>query len=309
VGDPIHSALSCLPGAPRRVAADITTALAGVPGIEAIVLGGSYARGVAGPDSDVDLGLYYLAASPPPIEAVRRVAERFAPGARAIVTGLYEWGPWVNGGAWLQTAAGKVDLLYRNLDQVRQAIDEAHAGRLEWHCAQQPPYGFHNVIYLGETLVCLPLHDPRDRLGPLKQAVAAYPPALRDAIVREYLWGAEFTLLNARTFAARGDVYGTTGCLTRALAYLTQVLFAINEVYFINDKGALDAIEAFARRPRDYGDEVRRLLARPGGTAAELGAAVERLAALIAGVIAMAPGYEPKFSVGTDRRTGPVAGT
>ena len=37
----------------------------------------------------------------------------------SIVTGMDEWGPWVNGGAWIQTPVGKVDFLYRNLDQVQ----------------------------------------------------------------------------------------------------------------------------------------------------------------------------------------------
>jgi predicted nucleotidyltransferase len=37
----------------------MATALAAAPGVEAVVLGGSRARGDAGPTSDYDLGLYF----------------------------------------------------------------------------------------------------------------------------------------------------------------------------------------------------------------------------------------------------------
>ena len=40
----------------------------------AVALGGSWARGEARPDSDVDLGLYYRPDDPPAIEDLRRLA-------------------------------------------------------------------------------------------------------------------------------------------------------------------------------------------------------------------------------------------
>ena len=57
--------------------------------------------------------------------------------------------------------------------------------------------------------------------------------------------GAELTFLFARKFAIAGDVYHTAGCLSRTAAYLTQALYALNETYFISDKGALDTMRKF----------------------------------------------------------------
>ena len=37
----------------------ITEGLRNVPNVIAVVLGGSYARGFARPDSDIDIGIYY----------------------------------------------------------------------------------------------------------------------------------------------------------------------------------------------------------------------------------------------------------
>jgi nucleotidyltransferase-like protein len=298
VSEPEPQLPSDLPAEKQAVVSAIVRRLAEVPGVAAIVLGGSYARGVARPDSDVDLGVYYLEREPLDVEKIRPIAEECATGRPPTVTALYEWGPWVNGGAWIPTAAGKVDLLYRNIDQVRRVIDDARAGRLEWHFGQQPPYGFYNVIYLAETQACVPLHDPSRVVAALKAEVASYPPGLRNAIVREFLWSAEFSLSQGRSFAAAGDVYDAVGCVTRIVCALTQVLFALNDVYFMTDKGALETIDGFRFRPLAYGGRVRTILAHPGGASAELVATMQCLSGLVADVVALAGDlYTPKYSL------------
>jgi len=62
--------------------------LSKVPGVIAIVLGGSYARQTARPDSDLDVGLYYANNSPPDIEAICRCAETISvPNSPPTVVG------------------------------------------------------------------------------------------------------------------------------------------------------------------------------------------------------------------------------
>lgn len=48
-----------LSSAQREMINAITARLAAIPGIAAVVLGGSYARGRARPGSDIDLGLLW----------------------------------------------------------------------------------------------------------------------------------------------------------------------------------------------------------------------------------------------------------
>lgn len=186
-----------LPDDKRAVANELLDGLCAVRGVRVIALGGSYARGTDHAGSDVDLGLYYAEHEPFAIEDIRGVAKQSAT-SRPVVTDFYEWGPWVNGGAWIPTRAGKVDLLYRNLDQLRRVIADAVRGKMELHFAQQPPFGFYSVIYLAETQAARPLYDPHNVLGALQRDVATYPLALKHTIIREYLWGVEFTLLFAR---------------------------------------------------------------------------------------------------------------
>jgi len=180
------------------------------------------------------------------------------------VTGFYDWGDWVNGGAWLHTPQGKFDFLYRNLNQIVQTISNAKRG-IVWHdYDQQPAYGFYSVIYLAETQFCIPLYDPYGIIANLKKKVIKYPPKLKQKIVADSLWSAEFTLLHARDFAMKGDIYNAAGCLTRAAANLTQVLFALNEQYFLTDKGAIDQLNSFRLIPAGYVKIITRILAHPG---------------------------------------------
>jgi hypothetical protein len=247
--------------------------LSALPGIAAIVLGGSYAEGAQTAASDMDIGLYYRAEDPFRVRAVREVAERLAVQP-PTVTGYYAWGPWVNGGAWIQTAAGKVDFLYRNIDQVEQTIDEAQAGIVRHDFGQQPTFGFYSLIYLAETQICVPLYDPQHVVAHLKSRVAEYPPELKQRVVADSLWAVEFTLLHADSNAGKGDVYNTAGCLTRCATNLAQALFALNETYFLTDKRALRTIATFALQPERYGERLCAVLACPGGDVAGLQASV-----------------------------------
>ena len=73
----------------------------GVPGIRAIVLGGSRARGEATAQSDYDIGLYYEADNPIDVGRLAKAAMLLPGAASSSVTAIGEWGPWINGGAWL----------------------------------------------------------------------------------------------------------------------------------------------------------------------------------------------------------------
>jgi len=294
---PSHSASvwQIIPADKVPLLREVIAQLQAVPGVVALVLGGSYASGAQQAASDIDIGLYYDADAPFAIEAIRTIAN--AAGS-ALVSDFYEWGAWVNGGAWIHTPTGKIDFLYRNLQQVRQVLADSLNGKLELDYLQQPPYGFPNVIYLAETAICLPLYDPHHVIAELKALVNPYPPAFKNSVIQNSLWGVEFTLLFADNFAAKGDIYNTVGCLTRAANFLTQVLFALNQTYFISDKRALSTIDQFAIKPADYSASLNHLLAHPGSSGEELTTSVASLRRLWQQVVALTDGaYQPKYNL------------
>ena len=104
---------------------NIVDKLTALNGLQAIVLGGSWASGTQRPDSNIDLGLYYAEDHPLDIAHVRRIASELHDVPNAIVTDLGEWGRWVNGGAWLTIQGQRVDFLYRNINFVASIIDDS----------------------------------------------------------------------------------------------------------------------------------------------------------------------------------------
>ena len=269
-----------LPSQKQQLLEQALSLLQPIPGVQAIVLGGSYARGTARPDSDLDIGIYYSETAPFAIADIRQAAAALAGQTDQEVTDFYGWGPWVNGGGWLHTPQGKVDFRYRNLEQVQRTIADAQQGILYHDFNQQPAYGFYSVIYLAETKVCLPLHDPHKQIERLKQEVVSFPPLLKQKTVSDMLWMAEFSLLHADGYAASGNIYATVGTLARVASFLTQALFALNETYFMNDKTAVQEIAAFALLPPDYPVRLATILGQAGQTATELQASVQELRTL-----------------------------
>jgi predicted nucleotidyltransferase len=283
----------------RELVSSLAMRLGAIRGIRSVVLGGSHARGRAQPGSDIDLGILYSEAAPFSIQSVRELAADVNDTAGPVVTTLYEWGPWVNGGAWLTIGGQRVDFIYRSLEHIERVIAEAEAGRYELDYAQQPPFGFFSGTYLGEVEVAIPLFDPEARLDALKRRAADYPEALRRAVVQDYLWAAEFGLAAfARKFAARGDAYGTAACLTRAVNQLVLVLFALNRKYPVNDKTALAEVAEFERAPREFAARVQKTLANLGGSAEELVHAVEMVERLLRESVELAEGlYRPRYAL------------
>lgn len=238
----------------------IVNDLIGTDNIAAIVLGGSYCTGMANENSDLDIGLYYHEDSPFEIKQIKSIARKYSVEETVTVTDFYQWGAWVNGGAWIDTISGRVDFLYRNIEQVKSTIEKSKDGIFETDFEQQPPYGFSSVIYLAETHYCIPLYDPDKVIQELKMEVKDYPPKLKQTIIQQSLWSAEFTLWQADYFAEKFDVYNTVGCFTRALKKIVDALFAINELYPIGDKKAIQILEQTTKRPEKFGEKIESIL-------------------------------------------------
>ncbi len=264
----------------RRVAERLSR----IDGVAAVALGGSRARGAAHENSDVDLGLYYRRERRPELSALREAAaELDERGALAgtEVTEYGAWGPWVDGGAWLRIDGFAVDWIYREVERVSEVIDACMRGEVGCDYYLGHPHGFHHHIYAGEVACGRPLCDAEGALADLRRRTSPYPAALRDALVRHWLFDADFMHRLAVKPAARGDVFHVAGCLFRVAAALVQVLFAANETWFLNEKGALEATRSFDRCPAGFAGAFADLLAAPGRDAPGLDVSIARAGDLL----------------------------
>jgi Nucleotidyltransferase domain len=231
-----------------RLLQRVATALSEVESIAAIVLGGSRARGTAHEGSDYDIGLYFSSAHPLDIDQLLAAVKTFVdePDA-ATVTPVGAWGPWIVGGAWLSVEGRKVDLLYRNVEAVADVIEACRSGEITMHYQAGHPHGFCSAIWMGEIALCEALHDSSGIIAALKANTVPYPAPLRDALVRRFAREVLFAIENGELAAARDEQTHVAGSAYRALACAAQVLFALNDRYLINEKGALAEAATFPR--------------------------------------------------------------
>jgi len=256
----------------------MATALTGIAGVVGVTLGGSRARGDADASSDVDLGVYYYRGGLD-VGAVRRLAAQLDPGATVSERG--GWGPWVDGGAWLDVNGTRVDWLYRDLDRVAACWADCRAGRVDSHAQVGHPHGFWSPAYVGELALGRVLADPTGGLAALRDRLH-YPDALRHALRERALWEAGFCVQIAAKPAARGDVAHVAGCAYRAVGCLVQAIHADARRWLTNEKGGVRAAAALPGAPAGFAARVGALLGALGEDADRLAASLAAVAELTA---------------------------
>jgi predicted nucleotidyltransferase len=227
--------------------ARLAAELAGLPGAAAVVLGGSRATGTHRPDSDWDLGLYYRGAFD--AGALRRL------GHEGHVSELGEWGPIMNGGAWLTLDGTPVDVLYRDLDQVERWLDDARAGRFAVLTQNGYIVGAPTYLPVGELALCRPIAGDLPR--------PEFPAELAEAAPVRWRGRASVCLMFARSHAALGDAVACTGMLAQAALCVAHARLAERREWVLNEKRLIERAGLTAVEPllasRD-GDAIAELL-------------------------------------------------
>jgi predicted nucleotidyltransferase len=240
-----------------EVVGALATELAGVPGVAAVVLGGSRAASTHRPDSDWDLGIYYRgsqrAVDPSDIRAL---------GREGYVSMVGEWGPVINGGAWLTAGGTPVDVLYRDLDVIEGWARDAEEGRFDVLMQSGYIVGAPTYLPVGELARCRPLSGEVPR--------PAFPPALAQAAESRWRGRASVALMFARGHARREDAVCCSGMLSAAVLCAGHSRLAARREWALNEK-------ALVRRAGF--DSLQSRAAAPGATAAQLTATVDVVAA------------------------------
>lgn len=231
-------------------AAMVAAHAARVPGVVAVTLGGSRPQGLDRPDSDWDFGLYYRGRlDPRDVRALGWEGEVFAPG---------DWGGGVmNGGAWLSVEGRRVDLHYRDLDEVAHWTAEAERGRFEiqrllFYAAGIPTYVLAAELALSHVL-----------LGDLPRP--AYPEPLRHSAHRRWTDEARLTLNYVdRAYAIHGAVVGSAALLAQAVLQAAHARLAARGVWVLNEKRMVEQAGLGGLHPvlADLGSSPEQLHAR-----------------------------------------------
>jgi predicted nucleotidyltransferase len=221
--------LARLPASLERLA----SALAELPGAAAVVLGGSRALGSARPDSDWDLGVYYRGTFDP--DDVRAL------GHPGYVSELGEWGPIMNGGAWLTVDGLPVDVIFRDLDRVEGWLADAQRGRFDVLTQNGYVVGAPTYVPVGELAI--------NRLlsGDLPQP--EFPTPLAEAATVRWRGRASVSLMFAEIHAAAGDATCVAGMLADAVLSTAHSRLAERREWVLNEKRLVERAGLAAVQP------------------------------------------------------------
>jgi predicted nucleotidyltransferase len=200
--------------------------LAGLPAIEAVMLGGSRAQGRHTPESDWDFAIYYRSGFQP--EDLRRR------GWDGVVSEIGGWGGGVmNGGAWLTIDARRVDVLYRDLNDVEHWCGEARAGRFKKELLLFYVAGIPTYVLMGELAIGVVLS------GDLPKP--AYPEVLANEACRRWSNDSVLSLgYAASALRSRGDLAVGMSNACRALIERAHAVLAGRRQWVLNEKGIVD---------------------------------------------------------------------
>jgi len=174
--------------------------------------------------SDWDFGLYYRdRIDPADIVALGWPGKVFAPG---------EWGRIVNGGAWLTVGGTKVDLIYRDLDEVLRWTAAAADGRFEIHREVGYVAGIATYVLAGELAL------GRVLAGDLPRP--AFPPKLRETAPTAWFRLAAGALHFAEVYAGRQDRVACLANLCQAVLAAAQGRLAAAGEWVLNEKRLVD---------------------------------------------------------------------
>lgn len=257
-----------------RLLREMAAGLVGVPGVRAVALGGSRARGTHRPDSDVDLGLYYDRALLD-VDALAALARRWV-GGRVDIAPPGGWGPWVDGGGWLSVDGVDVDWILRDVERVLQQCQRARAGEFAFFAQPGHPFGFLDVAYAGEVANAVPLEDPDGVLAGMRVLLTPFPAALRSAFLRN-LWQVDFLLDGAAKGAKRGDVAYVALCASHAVMLIAHAWHAAAGEWAVNEKGLVLNVARLAIDSRGFTGSATAVLQNLGSEPAQLTLAIREL--------------------------------
>lgn len=223
--------------------------------IEGIVLGGSRARGTHAADSDIDIGIYY--SEPLDFKSLNKIAADLDDEKRENLIGpIGSWGNWVNTGAWLIINGHHVDLIFRDISRVKKVVEQCEQGIITTHYHAGHPHAYISSMYRGELATARLLYARTEAFTQLKNRAKGYPTAMKKAMIDYFSFEAGFSLMLAKTCASKPDKYYVAGHLFRVVSCMNQVLFALNEVYCLNEKKAITMIDQFKLKPENYSKRV-----------------------------------------------------
>lgn len=213
----------------------------------AVSLGGSYGKGNHDSLSDLDFRLFCDSVSPESEEQQLRVKE--------LAAAIQHWGERgiTIDGYWM-----------RIVKDVSEQLDQWCAGIIASDHKVWTIWGYHLPTDINNQYV---IDDPHGIIAGWQAQLTPYPPALKNALLVKHTasiryWRNDYHLRNK---VQRKDSVFLVGLTSKIVHDLIQILFALNETYYVGDGNNLAYVQQFAHVPANFVADVEAVLMAGSG--------------------------------------------
>lgn len=208
----------------------------------AISVSGSLGKGTWDQRSDIDFRLFTDQAIPWPWQDAGRWSEWHAAVAR-----------------WKERGVNVDDIWPRPVADIDAALDSWLGGEIKPMPVVWTIWGYHILPDIYSQYV---VEDPYQLIAGWKARLSVYPPALKQAILKKYAgslryWRGDYHYANK---VERADPIFLAGMASKLVHEILQILFALNETYFVGDGSNLAFTEAFTILPSNFSARVQAIL-------------------------------------------------
>ena len=208
----------------------------------AISVGGSLGKGTWDSRSDVDFRLFTDRELVYRDQAPELWADYYAAIERWKQRGINIDGVWP-----------------RTVGEIDAAIDRWFSGNIQPDEMVWTIWGYYVLTDINNQYV---IEDPYHIIRSWKERLSLYPPALKQAILKKNLaslryWRSDYHYTYK---VERGDVVFLAGISAKLVHEIIQILFALNETYYVGDGANLAFVEKFKIVPANFSAKVRAIL-------------------------------------------------
>ena len=209
----------------------------------AITIGGSHGKRTFDEHSDVDFRLFCD-------EIVDGPRYWETDSWKVLVQAVEKWR--VNG--------IEVDYCWvRTVGEIDEAIDAWFEGKINPVPRVWTIWGYHLLTDINNQMV---IEDPDHLIQAWQERLAHYPPKLKKALLDKHTeslryWRTDYHYQNKVT---RRDPVFLAGLTSRLVNDVMQILFALNETYYVGDGNNLKYVAGFARQPENFAQRVEAIL-------------------------------------------------
>jgi hypothetical protein len=174
----------------------------------------------------------------------------------------------------------------RTISDIEAKLDAWLSGQVAPEEMVWTLWGYHLLTDIANQMI---IDDPDGIIAAWQARLTPYPRTLQQAIIRKYMgslnyWRTDYHYSNK---VMRGDRVFLAGLAARLVHDMMQVLFAINETYYVGDGNNLHYAADFPIQPTHFADRVQAIL-YPPPSEDMLAAQYEAICALIDDVALLA---------------------